>query len=315
MLKYLYYKIYKNNNIIQIIILIHTLIFFNFKGGFTININAEFHCHSLASDGTMSPTEIIKEAKKAGISLISLTDHDITSGLEEAKEVAKDLDIQFIPGIELSCEHKNATVHILGYFRDDSYKSESFQNFLKELKNSRIDRAKKIVANLEKYFDIKLDYRDVLAKGKGVVARPHIAQCIIDAGYPYDWEYIFDNFIGNDSPAYVPNKKISVEEGINILKANNALTVLAHPKLIKRVPVKEVMEFPFDGIEAIYYQNTKKDTDFFVSYAVYHDLLITCGSDFHGDHEGDERHGHVGCMSIPERYLEKFLEKYHSNIK
>ncbi len=68
------------------------------------------------------------------------------------------------------------------------------------------------------------------------------------------------------------------------------------------------MEFPFDGIEAIYYQNTKKDTDFFISYAVHNDLLITCGSDFHGDHEGDERHGRVGCMSMPEEYLEKFLK-------
>nr|WP_206763295.1 PHP domain-containing protein [Clostridium perfringens]BDA29602.1 phosphatase [Clostridium perfringens] len=287
----------------------------SFKGGFTININAEFHCHSLASDGTLSPKEVIAEAKKAGISLIALTDHDITSGLDEAKEAAKELDIQFIPGIELSCEHKGSTVHVLGYFRDDSYKSEDFQKFLNELKDSRIGRAKKIVANLEKYFNIKLDYKDVLAKGKGVVARPHIAQCIIEAGYPYDWEYIFDNFIGNDSPAYVPNKKISVQEGINILKANNAITVLAHPKLIKRVPVQEVMEFPFDGIEAIYYQNTKKDTDFFISYAVHHDLLITCGSDFHGDHEGDERHGHVGCMSMPKEYLEKFLKKYNCNKK
>ncbi len=266
----------------------------------------------MASDGTMAPKNVIREAKKNGISVIALTDHDITSGLDEAKEEAEKLGLTFIPGIELSCEHKGATIHVLGYFKDDSYKSLKFQKFLDGLKNSRIDRAKKIVSNLEEYFNIELDYKDVLAKGNGVVARPHIAQCIIDAGYPYEWEYIFDNFIGNDSPAYVPNKKISVEEGIKILKENNALTVLAHPKLIKRVPVKEVLAFPFDGIEAIYYQNTKKDTDFFLSYAVYNDLLITCGSDFHGNHEGDERHGNIGCMQIPEKYLEKFLTAYHN---
>lgn len=277
-----------------------------------ISIIAEFHCHSTASDGTLSPTEVVREAKKIGVDLLSLTDHDITSGLEEAENAARELGVRFIPGIELSCQHKSATVHILGYFKDDLYKCEEFQKYLTDLKESRIERAKKIVNNLKHYFDIELDYKKVLAKGKGVVARPHIAQCIIDAGYDYDWEYIFEHFIGNDSPAYVDNKKISVDEGIAILKKYNALVFLAHPKLIKKVPVSEVLAFPFDGVEAVYFQNFKSETDYFVSYARRNNLLISCGSDCHGIHEGDERHGHIGAMKLDQDDYKKFLDAYYS---
>lgn len=233
--------------------------------------------------------------------------------MEEAHKFAKKLNVRFIPGIELSCQHKDATVHILGYFKDDSYKNSEFQSFLNELKNSRIERAKKIVQNLNHYFNIELDYKKVLAKSKGVVARPHIAQCIIDAGYNYTWDEIFDKFIGNDSPAYVKNKKISIDEGITILKKFNAIVILAHPKLIKKVPIKEVLSFPFDGIEAIYYLNFKKETDFFISYAKRNNLLITCGSDFHGPHEDDSRHGTIGCMNMPTEDFERFLKVYYKN--
>ncbi|MGL5615827.1 MAG: PHP domain-containing protein [Sarcina sp.] len=275
-------------------------------------LNAEFHCHSTASDGTSSPSEIIKMAKKNNLSLIALTDHDTTMGLEEAEKAAKELSVNFIPGIELSCEHKGSTIHILGFFKGDYYKDLEFQNFLLSLKESRINRAKEIVKNLKKYFDITIDYKAVLKKGKGVVARPHIAQCIIEAGYDYSQDYIFDNFIGNNSPAYVPNKKITVGEGIKLLKKYNALVFLAHPKLIKKVSFEEVASFDFDGIESIYYQNSKVENDFYISYCRKNNLLFTCGSDFHGFSEGDTRHGFVGEMSITKKDFENFKEKYNS---
>lgn len=273
-------------------------------------IKAEFHCHSNASDGKLTPSEIVERAHKNGVKILALTDHDNTKGLEEAAIKADKLDIKFIPGIELSCEHKGSTVHVLGYFKDDSYKSKELQDFLMKLKESRITRAKKIVENLKEFFNIELDYKKVLEKGNGVVARPHIALSILEAGYDYDWEYIFDNFIGNNSPAYVPNYKISVEDGINLLKKYNALTVLAHPKLIKRWPVEDILAFPFDGVEAVYFQNFKHETEYFLSYARRHNLLVTCGSDFHGAHEKDEKHGDIGAMTIDEYDLDKFMKAY-----
>ncbi|WP_297439056.1 PHP domain-containing protein, partial [uncultured Clostridium sp.] len=263
-----------------------------------MNIKAEFHCHSIASDGKMTPSEVIQIAKKLNLESIALTDHDTTEGLEEAYLEAKKLGVNFIPGIELSCDYKGATIHLLGYFKDDSYKEKELQDFLKNLKVRRVERAEKIVENLEKYFNIKIDYKKVLEKGKGVIARPHIAKTIIEAGYNYEWDQIFEEFIGDDSPAYVPNEKLDVADGVKLLKKFNALVVLAHPKLIKKVPVEEVLSFGVDGIEAIYFQNTNVENSEYSSLAMRLGLIITCGSDCHGDDKTDTKHGFIGDMSI-----------------
>lgn len=278
-----------------------------------MQIKCEFHCHSIASDGKLTPTEIIEIAKNKNLKLISLTDHDTTKGLKEASIAAKDLGIKFIPGIELSCDYKGSTIHLLGYFKDNSYTSKELQDFLQNLEDNRVQRAIQIVNNLKKYFNIQIDYKKVLENGKGVIARPHIAQTIIEAGYNYDFEYIFDKFIGDDSPAYVPNKKLDVRDGIKLLKKFNALVILAHPKLIKKVNVEEVLSFDINGVEAIYFQNTKQETNFFTTYAVKNNLLITCGSDCHGNSiNEDKKHGQIGDMDINSIHLNKFLDLYNS---
>ena len=267
------------------------------------------HCHSIASDGILSPRDIVLDAKSKDLKLLCLTDHDTTSGLDEAFKTAKEVALNFIPGIELSCSFKGFSIHILGFFKEDSYKNIEFQNFLKELKESRIERAKKIVYNLEKYFNISIDYKKVLSIGKGAVASPHIAQAIVDSGYNYSIDEIFEKFLNDLSPAYVPNKIIPLDDGIKLLRRYNALVFLAHPKLVKEHLIKEVLTFPFDGIEAIYSQNFKRETAEFISYAKYNNLLISCGSDFHGFN--DKKHGILGSMEIVEEDFKKFLSAYN----
>ncbi|GFP75039.1 PHP domain-containing protein [Clostridium fungisolvens] len=276
-----------------------------------MNIKAEFHCHTTSSDGKMSPTEVVMRAKSKGIEYLAITDHDNTEGIDEALEAAKLCGIKLIPGIELSCNNKES-VHVLGYFRDDSYKAESLQNFLKDLKTSRVARAKSIVDKLKLHFNIELDYEKVLEKGEGVVARPHIAQSIIEAGYNYSWEYIFDNIIGNNCPAYVPNKIITVEEGIALLKKYNAVVILAHPILLKKNSPEDLLKLGFDGLEAVYFMNFKKDQDYLVSLCRNNNLIFTCGSDFHGIAEGDTKHGDIGDMSIDEDDFNKFMAVYRN---
>ncbi len=266
------------------------------------------HCHSTASDGILSPRDIILNGKNKNLQLLCLTDHDTTSGLDEAFKTAKEVNLNFIPGIELSCNYKGSSIHILGFFKEDSYKNLELQTFLKDLKESRIERAKKIVYNLEKYFNISIDYKKVLSIRKGVVARPHIAKAIIDAGYNYTIDEIFEKFLNDLSPAYVPNKIIPINVGIDLLKKYNALVFLAHPKLIKQHLIKDILTFPFDGIEAIYSQNFKRETDEFISYARYNNLLISCGSDFHGFN--DKKHGILGSMDINKTDFENFLDAY-----
>lgn len=138
-----------------------------------------------------------------------------------------------------------------------------------------------------------------MANGKDTIARPHIAKAIIDAGYNYDHEYIFKNFIGNDCLAYIPSTKLSTQDGIKLLKEFNALVFLAHPILVKKTSLKELINLGFDGIEAIYYRNSETDTTNLINLAKEHNLYISCGSDCHGI-PNDKSHGNVGDVNIPQ---------------
>lgn len=275
-----------------------------------MNIIAEFHCHTTASDGRFSPSQVVEMAKNKNVELLSITDHDTTEGISEALNRANEISLNFIPGIELSCNHNGESIHILGYFKGNDYKDETLIKFLNNLKRNRETRASSIVKNLDKYFNIKINVDDVLKIGNGVITRPHIAQAIVNAGYPFDFQHIFNKFIGNDSPAYVPNKYISIPEGIELLKKYNCVVILAHPKLIKKTPIKNILNYDFHGIEALYYQNFKRETDEFISLAKSRDMIITCGSDFHGISKDDTKHGSIGDMFLSEEDFKKFMILY-----
>ncbi|MDO5039229.1 PHP domain-containing protein [Clostridium sp.] len=273
----------------------------------------DFHVHTNFSDGILSPKNVIDRAKKNNVSILAITDHDTVDGIIEAISVANDKDIKLIPGIELSCNYNNESIHLLGFFKDDSYKSQELSNILNEIKNRRIIRAKNMIEKLKEKFDINIDFNKVSELGGNIIARPHIARAIIDAGYPYTQDYIFDNFIGKDKPAYIPTTKISLEEGIEILHKFNAITVLAHPILIKNTPLEEFLKFKLDGIEAIYYLNSKEQEKYLISFAKKNNLLITAGSDCHGDFINDDRHGDIGDMKLSEEDLSKFLKALNFN--
>ncbi|MFD3157712.1 PHP domain-containing protein [Haloimpatiens sp. FM7330] len=267
----------------------------------------DFHLHTNASDGGYSPEDLIELVSKEGFDIMSITDHDTLDSVERGIKYGTKLGIKVIPGIELSTMYKGETIHILGYFRDDNYKSKDFNNFLIGMGEYRIYRGKKIIENLKKYFHIEVSYEKVVESAKGVIARPHIAKAIIDKGYNYTWKYIFDNILGKDSPAYIPNKKIDVSEGIQMLKDLNAVVVLAHPVLIKNSSIDEMMQFDFDGIEAIYPLNSKEDEKKFLDTAKKYNKFITAGSDFHGLGKNDTTHGKPGDICLEGKRLCAFL--------
>lgn len=267
----------------------------------------DFHMHTNASDGKYSPKELISLAKQKGIDILAITDHDTTDNLDDAIEAGLDLNVKVIPGIELSTLHNKESIHILGYFKDDSFKNKNFQDFLKDMKEYRIWRAKKIIDNLYMFFKIKIDYETILKNSNGVIARPHIAKAIMESGYNYTFDFIFRNILNDKSPAYVPNKKISIEEGIKFLKSVNATVVLAHPVLIKNTSLEEIIKFDFDGIEAIYPANTEKDTNRLIDMAKKHNKIITAGSDFHTGDKSDTKHGILGDIYLDDEGIQKFL--------
>ena len=268
----------------------------------------DLHTHSTASDGTSSPAEVVKRAKAANVKYLALTDHDTVSGIEEALDAAKGLEITFIPGIELSTYFNKESVHVLGFFKGHGYKDTELIDFLNSIKRKRIERAEKIVENLAKFHDIHITLESIMKNGKDTIARPHIAKAIIDAGYNYDKEYIFEHFIGNDCPAYIPSVQIDTKEGVKLLKKHGAVVVLAHPVLLKKSSFQDVLALGFDGLEGIYPMNSEEDTEKFLSYAKEHNLIPSCGSDSHGG-EDDLKHGSLGSMEMDEEWLTKFLTK------
>jgi predicted metal-dependent phosphoesterase TrpH len=271
---------------------------------------ADLHLHTLASDGKLTPEELVDKAKSEKLDVIAITDHDTTAGVNEGIEYGKKTGIKVIPGIELSTTHNNESIHILGYFRDAGYNDTTFKNTIQDMVDYRVTRGKEIVHNLEYHFDIKLDFQKILNDAKGIIARPHIAKAIIEEGYDYEWEYIFNHIIDEDGPVYVPKKNLSITEGIELLRSVNCLVVLAHPVLISKSPVEDILSYPFDGIEAVYHLNSKEDTEKFRHMAHVRNKIVTAGSDYHGIDKKDNAHGTVGSVSLQGEELARFMSYF-----
>lgn len=272
----------------------------------------DFHVHTNFSDGLLSPKDVVKRASNNGVSILAITDHDTIDGISEAIEESKLHNIKIIPGIELSTNYNGESIHVLGYFKDNSYKEKEFVEFLDKIKNRRIHRAKEMIQKLKDIFNIEIKFEDVIKYGENVVARPHIAKAIIDAGYPYTQDYIFDNFIGKGKPAYIETTKITVKEGVDLLHKYNAIVFLAHPILINNSNISDFLQFNFDGIEGVYFLNSKTQEKELLDFANKNNLLVSAGSDCHGDFINDTRHGDIGDINLDENYINLILEKLNA---
>lgn len=277
-------------------------------------IKADFHVHTSSSDGILSPTDVIQRAYKNNVKYLSITDHDTLNGLNEAIEESIKYNITLIPGIELSTQHNDESVHILGYFRDNNFRNESLINELAKITDHRVLRAKSMVNKLKEEFNIEINFEKIFNEANDTIARPHIAREIVNSGYPYTHNEIFDNFIGKGCKAYVPTLKLSTTDGLKLLKEYNAIVFLAHPKLIHNTSIDEFLSMNLDGIEAIYYQNTDEENHKFLKIANDNNLLVSSGSDFHGDLKNDDRHGDIGSVELPSEFLSKLLNTLNIKI-
>lgn len=274
-------------------------------------MKADLHMHTTLSDGRLTPLELLQRAKQNGVDIIAITDHDIVGNVEEIQTQAKQIGVQYIPGIELSTVTQNKSVHLLGYFTDNSYQNEAIRLYSKFIKEKRIERAKTMISLLAEHFDIHIDYDMVERHSRGIVARPHIAKAIHETYPEYSFDTIFKTMIGDHNKAYVPSAEMSTKDGIQFLKDNHCIVVLAHPVLLKPHIKDEVLGLPFDGLEAIYYRNTTEDEAFFKALAKEKGMIITAGSDYHGI-ENDTMHGDIGDRVITGEYLAAFLNKYNA---
>jgi 3',5'-nucleoside bisphosphate phosphatase len=278
----------------------------------------DLHTHSTASDGSMSPGELVRHAKAKGLSAIALTDHDTIVGVDEAIEAGKKIGIEVIPGVEISTDFK-PEMHILGYFFNDI--APAFNDILLKLRQNRFERNPKIINKL-KDMGINITIEEVEAEGKGnVIGRPHIAKVLLNKGYVKSMEEAFDKFLASGKAAYFKKDKLSPEEGIEAILKGGGIPILAHP-IFLGITLKELdnllevlKEKGIKGIEAVYVENTREDTGNLLRLAIKHDLLVTGGSDFHGSYKPDIEIGiGRGSLSVSYELLHKLRNSYESYI-
>lgn len=259
----------------------------------------DLHIHSLHSDGTFTVEEICKKAMENKLKGISITDHDSIENIDELIINSKKYGIEFIPGIEFSCDLFGYEVHILGYFNNID---EKIKERLLELSRNREERNIKIIEKLKK-LGLKIEYRDVLEEKTGnIVSRTHIAKAIIKKGYCYTKEEVFKQYIGKNSIAYVESKNVNAIDIVKFIKERGGVSVLAHPKYIGKSDndmekvLKELIANGLDGLECEYGAFLKEERKKYSNIAKEYGLIITGGSDFHGANRADIDIGD-GCIS------------------
>lgn len=268
----------------------------------------DLHTHSNASDGLLSPAELLDAAVAAGLSGIALTDHDTVAGLAAAQEHhrAAALPLAFIPGIELNTEYLGEEVHILGYYID--HEDSALRRRLGELCELRRLRAGKMVERLNG-LGLDITMAEVTARAQGgQIGRPHIAMVLMDRGYVTSVPQAFQLYIGRGRPAYVPRYEFYPQEAIAMVTAAGGLPVLAHPGLIRRQELlEEIIALGVRGLECYYPQHSNAQQTAYRELAQRHDLLVTGGSDFHGAGSGEQR-GILGLAGITAAEM-KIIEK------
>lgn len=266
----------------------------------------DLHIHSTASDGKLTPAEVVREAAKQGLVYIALADHDSVDGVAAALAAAQSLPhLSVIPGIEISTDIPQGEVHILGYFID--YKDPEFLTWLDKFKNSRRRRAKQMVAKLAD-LAVPVEWKRVLElAGTSTIGRPHIAQAIMEKGYVSSFKEAFDEYLGHGKPAYVEREKMIPTDAVGIIIRAKGLAVLAHP-LTTEDPeglVEELKPAGLVGLEAYYDGYSAEEVEGLVALAQNHDLVATGGSDFHGIEPEEETA--IGGADVPLEAAERLI--------
>lgn len=273
----------------------------------------DLHVHTTASDGTYTPSEVVDLAKKIGLTAVAITDHDTVNGLDEAKDQAQKIGIEFIDGIEISADFE-IEMHILGYFINP--KDRSLLNALNILESFREERNPKIVKKLQ-LMGYKITMEEVISAANGnIIGRPHIAKVLVDKGYFSNTKEVFDKLLSYGKPAYVKKDKLHPKDAIEIIKGSGGISILAHPHKflylddsIENILI-ELMDYGLDGIEAIHSEHSIQEKNRLMEVAEKLSLIITGGSDFHGKNKEDI---HLGTgknnIAISDEILERLKER------
>jgi hypothetical protein len=250
----------------------------------------DLHTHSNASDGTFAPAEVVRLAKVGGLKALALTDHDTIDGLAEAVAAGERYGVEVIPGVEVSARCPGGSMHILGL--DIEYGNGLLGERLAVLQQARAERNPRIIAKLNG-LGVKITLEQVeKISGRGQMGRPHIARALMESGYVRSIQEAFDIYLRNDGKAYVPKFRFPPQEAIAMIRDVQGVPVLAHPFTLNlgsafalKNTLTELKALGLAGIETIYSEHSPEQEALYLKLAGELGLLVTGGSDYHGDNK------------------------------
>jgi predicted metal-dependent phosphoesterase TrpH len=274
----------------------------------------DLHAHTSHSDGSESPSEVVRLAASRGALALAITDHDTVDGLGEARRAAERCGIELISGIEISADHSPGTMHILGYFIDDS--SPALRSELERLRQSRERRNPEIAERLRELgFDIS--YEEVVeVAGNHVVGRPHFARLLVEKGYATSIKEAFERFLKKGAAAYVEKERPLPAQAIELIRGAGGVAVLAHPHQLglsfqeaERL-MAELARAGLDGVEAIYSRHSPRERTAYAEMALRLGLAVTGGSDYHGSYKPDiDIVSGLGDLMVPYELLDRLKQR------
>jgi hypothetical protein len=252
--------------------------------------NFDLHCHSNVSDGLLPPAELVARAQAAGVEVLALTDHDDTSGLDEARATAAALGMFFVNGVEISVSWKKHTLHIVGLHVDPTH--AALQLGLAQIRAGRMERAVRIAAELAKAgIPDSLEGARAFAENQQLIGRSHFARFLVAQGYVKDVKTVFKKYLVQGKPGFVTHQWAELGEAVGWIRAAGGIAVLAHPgrypigSTNMRTLLAEFKEAGGTAVEVMTAAHTAEHSRLFAGYAEEFGLLASRGSDFHGPGE------------------------------
>lgn len=278
----------------------------------------DLHCHSVFSDGTLTPETLVEQAARQGLKAFALTDHDTVGGWERAMTVAERLSVPMVPGIEISATCGDIGVHILGYLFDPE--DNALRDALTDMRANRVRRIERMTARLREA-GLELSAEDVFQEGaSGTWGRPHLARTMVRLKLVRSFDEAFRKYLGNDGPAYVARDEMTAAEAIEIIHSAGGVAVLAHPlsyrhpRLSRTIVAQQLLDslkkVGLDGMEVAYSNCSSSDSGWLMSQARRRGLAFSGGSDYHGTATPRVSIGiGRGNLKVPTLWLRELLER------
>ena len=274
----------------------------------------DLHAHSTYSDGSLTPVQLAAHAAELGLAAVALTDHDTTAGLDAFLDAARAGSIRGVPGVEISVDCPEGTLHMLGYFFDAG--NEALQSVLRRIRDGRCERNELIAKRLGE-LNMPLTMEEVRSfAGEDLVSRTHFAQAMLARGYVRSFKDAFNRYLGRGKPAYVNRFRLAAGPAISVIRDAGGVSVLAHPSTLGLKShalaqcVGELVAHGLSGIEVYYSEHNPAQVKEYLALAQTLNLVATGGSDFHGAANPlIELGSGFGSLRVPDDVVDRLYER------